>query len=187
MIFPRGLSFQVATPARTPEELRWWQVAEPTYLLSRSPLQRSRLVGIHFIPPVALRGCWALLWAEAVAEQHTWGKVQIHSQALSGAWFPQGWRPVMTALKAALLLLNSTVFFLLAAIQEMLLREGLSVPRSVLLSDNPSPLTFLNTPFQRRTPKDKHIAPQHTGKNRAIRTFQEMELTQQQPGTALKP
>lgn len=103
-------------------------------------------------------------------------EVQTHSQALPGAWFPLGWRPVRTALKAASLLLNSPVFFLLAAIQEMLLREGLSVPRSVLLSDNQSPLAFLNKPFQRRTPKDKHAAPQHTDKNRAISTFQETEL-----------
>lgn len=106
------------------------------------------------------------------------GEVPIHSQALPGAW-----RPVMTALKAALLLLNSTVFFLLAAIQEMLLREGLSVPRSVLLSDNPSPLAFLNKPFQRRTPKDKHIAPQRTDKNRAISTFQETELRELTQGS----
>lgn len=83
---------------------------------------------------------------------------------------------MLAALGAASLLLNSAVFFLLAAIQEMLLREGLSVPGSVLLSDSPSPLTFLNKAFQRRTPKDKHGAPRRTDKHGAISTFQEPEL-----------
>lgn len=85
--------------------------------------------------------------------------VETQPQALSKT-SSDGPEPLRAALQRASLLLNSPVFLLLSAIQEMLLGEGLSVLQPFLLSDNSSPLTFLNKPFQRRTPKNKHISPQ---------------------------